>query len=810
MITKRKNLIVSKQSLTQEVCKATTFRSLSTLPTLDDIHCAPTRYLRPIKTTGSFADGEEYLDIQFRLLREDLISPLRNGIREIRNETLLHERKEKLGIYSAVKIVNRSYTYSGITNIISFDCRHRSNIRWEFSRRLMSNNLLCMSKDGFQTMIFATVARRDIQILKEGRIEVRFADVVAAEEYATNNIEMTMVESSVFYEAYKHVLEGLKKIKSSSIPFSDYIVKCEAVARPPRYLRQNQTPLYDLNEPLDIFQQKIQILEHECWPSFEETCLNETQLKAFKYALTNEFVVIQGPPGTGKTYLGLRIADALLRNRSCCEVKKEVNASDAFMKRSTVPHFLSKKKASMFSSVDSVTRKTPVLIVCYTNHALDQFLTGLVNKGYENVIRVGGKVSDNLRKYSLFEVRKTHRMSHDGLIRRCNGARGDIHRRREELAATLSGSSTAEEFSNKVAHEKFIHDSEYKHMLTEFQFQWFQEYNKVFQRLEISPFTVFLGLSKTITYRDIERIHTSELTKTAVENSNQHMAVTILDVKKGENQQTLLDLEDGEISPDYEDDDAYKHVLHGVERSSGDLHEIISQRRCLHSNDFTYEERSWVMKRGLTRHAEMSEQEAGGIDNPWMLNLDDRWRLYKYWLSKKQRTHVSKIITDYENTCAGMQEIYDQEDKSIIMNADVVAMTTTGAAKYRHILAECKPRVVIIEEAAEVLEAHVITSLTSETEHVILIGDHKQLKPKPSVYKLAKDYNLDLSLFERMVNNGVEHHVLSIQHRMRPEVASLLKHIYPNLTNADSVQLYQHVKGVEKNLFFFGPQGKRE
>jgi len=61
---------------------------------------------------------------------------------------------------------------------------------------------------------------------------------------------------------------------------------------------------------------------------------------------------------------------------------------------------------------------------------------------------------------------------------------------------------------------------------------------------------------------------------------------------------------------------------------------------------------------------------------------------------------------------------------------------------------------VIVEEAAEVLEAHIVTSLPQNTEHLILIGDHQQLKPSPTVYELAKKFNLDISLFERMVRTS--------------------------------------------------------
>lgn len=55
-------------------------------------------------------------------------------------------------------------------------------------------------------------------------------------------------------------------------------------------------------------------------------------------------------------------------------------------------------------------------------------------------------------------------------------------------------------------------------------------------------------------------------------------------------------------------------------------------------------------------------------------------------------------------------------------------MTTTGAAKYRKALQELRPRVVIVEEAAEVLEAHIVTTLSEACQHLILIGDHQQVR----------------------------------------------------------------------------------
>jgi len=131
----------------------------------------------------------------------------------------------------------------------------------------------------------------------------------------------------------------------------------------------------------------------EDWPSPDDLGLDSNQFKAFQAALTSEFVIIQGPPGTGKTFLGLRIAQVLLENSKLW------------------------KEPSLPGSGDG-----PILIVCYTNHALDQFLLGILGshaRQFEpsSLIRVGGrsKFEQLQTEYSLrsaiSRMKKTDRVS---------------------------------------------------------------------------------------------------------------------------------------------------------------------------------------------------------------------------------------------------------------------------------------------------------------------------------------------------------------------------------------------------------------
>ena len=146
--------------------------------------------------------------------------------------------------------------------------------------------------------------------------------------------------------------------------------------------------------------------------------------------------------------------------------------------------------------------------------------------------------------------------------------------------------------------------------------------------------------------------------------------------------------------------------------------------------------------------------------------------------------------------------------------AKVVGATTTGAAKYRDLLASKSAEVVIVEEAGEVLESHVLTALTerkedsNETNHLILIGDHLQLRPKLESYNLTEvsgnGFDLDVSLFERLIlSNYQAQTMLGVQHRMRPCIADLIRRLtYPTLKDHESVLKFPSVKGVSNDLLF--------
>ena len=111
---------------------------------------------------------------------------------------------------------------------------------------------------------------------------------------------------------------------------------------------------------------------------------------------------------------------------------------------------------------------------------------------------------------------------------------------------------------------------------------------------------------------------------------------------------------------------------------------------------------------------------------------------------------------------------------------------------------------MIVEEAAQILEAHMTTSLTKDVEHMILIGDHEQLRPSLNVHRLSYLFNLDISMFERLINNNFENVMLRSQRRMRPEISEIVRQIYPGLQDDQRVKNFSSVRGINnRNYLFF-------
>ena len=285
------------------------FRTISLFPSVEELQPHFRPFLKANLTKGKYESLDEYIEVQFRLFREDLVAPLRNGIRDFLREYRESTNGKTLNEFRAKKRITDIRVYydvrlqspyceddGGLLYRIRFSLDGLQRVRWANSKRLMYGSLLCLSSDGFQTVRFATVYNRDLlereghsdikqdlytqnEELKSparkylrnkkdfsahstslnpnfGYILVRFEDTPntsPVSQIADSEI-FTMIESAAYFEAYRHTLQRLLVIRRADLPRHErYLVQCATDMRPPAYLTR---PLPLSTKPDESFEEK--------------------------------------------------------------------------------------------------------------------------------------------------------------------------------------------------------------------------------------------------------------------------------------------------------------------------------------------------------------------------------------------------------------------------------------------------------------------------------------------------------------------------------------------------------------------------
>lgn len=275
-----------------------------------------------------------------------------------------------------------------------------------------------------------------------------------------------------------------------------------------------------------------------------------------------------------------------------------------------------------------MTSKT-ILVVCYTNHALDDILGSLLDIGIptDAMVRLGGKSSS-----------KTEPL----LVRNQNRA----HRTQDQWTMINGYKQSAENLSGKLE-------------------DTFNDY-KSFK----------LRLPDMLDYLEFE--YPSFYTAFKVPDPEDGM------VRVGAKGQ--------KISPDY----LLQRWQHG-------------QNAGMFDNDI---------------HNSESEE----IRKIWNFGHKLRRQHFKQWedaLVQESIEAFASAAREYNECQEGLMRARNTSLLNILRNKRIVGCTTTAAAKYGDELRTFNPDVLLVEEAGEILESHVLTAIGPETSQIILIGDHK-------------------------------------------------------------------------------------
>ena len=750
---------------------------------------------KPLIIIGEYANTKSFLSTHYNLLREDMVQPLRRSIFQyLTGDT---QARKSLYIYDQVRFLHPECDLNqGLMYRVEFSMRgvkEPSRVKWDRCERLKFGTLLCIvkaletDKPCFKEVLWGIVSNRDTQSLQNNlQISLKFSSGFEPRVDFSQNY-MMLESREVYFESYCHTLSVLDSMEQ--LPFTNVLLGKSLACPHPLYLENNT--LFDLSP---IFPDRNETL-FPClgsWPDVSPV-LDESQYRALRLALTKEVSLIQGPPGTGKTFVGAIMLEILLQTKHayCLELQSQLfdkpvrRMSDAEAEAETPiadPTNFTPEQSSFMSALES-----PILILTYTNHALDQFLT-LLLRFESKIVRIGSKVEqDELLPHCLTELRKKLMPSRymrnnmesvpylPGHVLDLKKRRDNLMRNVYEIRDKMTG------VGKKCRNEVTLHEVHYINPL-----QSQSIYDQVQPKEESERLFSYWkeGGDKTYSNNAMEKVREiPPKTKSKRKCEYDSRAEEEMYVHSASDDEDEVD--DRLLGNEYEDFEVEQKQIFQWD----ELPQVLSQ----------YE------KAQIVANLPEIPKKILEVENLWSLSKEDRCVLYKHWLGLKQKMlllMVEEMSDQFSALCAEVEELTRQIDLCILKEAAVIGMTTTGAAKNSQLIRQLKPRIVVVEEAAEVLEAHIIANLTPQVQHLILIGDHQQLRPSNAEFALSKHANIDISLFERLIKNGVEHVTLNYQHRMRPQISSLVRPIYPELLDHDVVMRRENVYGVKENIFF--------
>ncbi|CAG8442461.1 13677_t:CDS:10 [Ambispora gerdemannii] len=779
----------------------TEISKISIIPTQNEIISATREPFLPFCDPNSLhflPDGvERLLDTNFRLLREDMLNPIRLGIinfLEYLSEDANKEGKKSrvslsengrfkfengmdngdLIVYNNVQftdiIVDRRRGFStrvsfSAPNIKGSKSKKERIEYWSKAKRLMNGSLVCLlwpiatkSNDNdnkiTHKLFFGTVVNRDEERLAKDEnwieIDINFIDHsvypialadIAKRGYSNLNIDAGkyIVESTgVYLESYYHVLKRLQSTNPSEFPFERYLTPSEShqVISPPLYARAPQHEfILSRTKKCKHVPNQISLKVNE--PNSQQLCMkqlkeaghvDETQAKAIVESLSREIALIEGPPGTGKSYVGVEIVEILITN-----------------------HIY------------------PILVICYTNHALDQFLEDILERGIDRMVRLGSRSkSERIQQFGIDEIARYCEKS-PAARKLLYSATRDLEELKEEI----------DEVKTRLLRSNIFWRDVQQILYTEYPelYLKFMEKNHNF---DFGEEWVNKNAKNSFDYwAQYQDIKLGEQMKKGI---NKKKANSIAH----DNPFNALGNDDDEVDED--------QIIEDLENE----------------NEITYWE-NWEPPKGNRKIDVLMD----GVDI-WQMSKVERKKILdhlKEQIFNECIETLKDLQTRHEEKRKEIENVYDETRRRILERTQIIGMTTSGAAKFQSIIASIGPRVIICEEAGEVLEAHILTSLTSNTQHLIMIGDHLQLRPHIATYYLdmdsdvGKNYQLNKSLFERLVHGDnamkLPMSQLTTQRRMRPEISDLVRYtLYSELQDAPETTKYPKVSGVQHNVFF--------
>ncbi|CAG8458390.1 7466_t:CDS:10 [Acaulospora morrowiae] len=730
------------------------------------------------------------------------------------------------------------------------------------------------------------------------KVDITFIDVsiysMAMKEISSQHTsnrtvkQRFMVESTdLLFESYKNTLKTLQEAQPEDFPFAMYFAtKMEgdmsnivANVDPPIYSRAPGFK-FDLSVLLGGSVNRRLLLDVRNRRSENDaiedlkarTTLDETQAQALVSALSREVALIEGPPGTGKTFIGVQIMRVLLANRKSSKIGPILtitytnHALDSFL-LSLLEHKIdnivrmgsrSKSDVIMEFQIDAICRRR--------NDKSRKMLLGRTYRELKQVEKEAKKFTENQK---LRWINWNHPLVASYLMDNFY----EHYRNLMILPRVLNNRTSRKETgtsNNKVegvednmqdSGTEDMEDSETEDM-EDSETEDIEDNRINNETKDVADNSLNNGTE------DMEGSETEDIEDSRINNETKGVVDSPLNNRTEDVEENLLNEDTNDSQDEWQTvgdkkrkTSNFEQWIQGVDlRRAKKLKESMNKPKKrsvkvkniyealsgasdgsnVDNSDNTVDHGfynwldSWKMPQ-----RERSLEELKVDCDVWNMSKKERVILHDFWreeIYSESIEELERIRNEYDQLKSEFDKIRNEERRDIITKCDVIGITTSGAAKYHELIRSIGPKVVICEEAGEVLEAHILSSLTPSVQHIILIGDHNQLRPKIcdylipfpftltlsyfllfwltlNIYGLSvesnagKSYGLDISLFERLVHGRnscmkVEATQLLTQRRMRREIADLVREtIYPSLEDHERT-LYPDVRGVQSNVFF--------
>ncbi|PWY84476.1 putative AAA family ATPase [Aspergillus sclerotioniger CBS 115572] len=633
------------------------YRKIAIYPTSDEFLSTKKPFYRRGQEIAEVAVETRltaHLDNQFRLLREDMLSDIRDEFQIARGQKKGRQAAPLLGELTLAQI-----RYGDDRRLRPCTLRspqERKEFLKEHRNYLRHQAFGCLMRRG-EIISFCTLDR-DVELLSRSPPQITLRIIGQSALAKTllyfklfRDIEYLLVDASVF--AYEPILRCLQD--KLDISLAKELLE---------YRKGDPVSMADVISP-SVIEDLRQAGNNS--GNLQSNLETEKELTSFLSGLSQSVSLIQGPPGTGKSFVGALLAKAIYK--------------------------YSEEK---------------ILVMCYTNHALDQFLEDLLDIGIDQseIVRLGSKSINRTSQLSIHELKSDYRRSQDSwaVINKLNA---DADELKEAMPSA------------------------------------FQKY----QKLRLSPGVMdeFLEFEYPDFYEAFKPPEEGKMTMMG---------------KKGK-QVTWGYLLERWLSSKDQGLPSLDHLC----QASRDVWEMVPMTRQSHIEKWTKA------------------------------------------LIEEQVTMLHSLMCRLENCQDQLDDVWNDKTRMIISSKRIIGCTTTAASMNTAALSLASPGVVLLEEAGEILEPHVLAAMGPHTKQLILIGDHQQLRPKINHYGLSVEkgagYDLNRSLFERLVESGHPHSTLAIQHRMCSEISTLVQALtYPGLLNDPKTPNRPAPRGLQDRVIF--------